>query len=207
MKETVIRLTKELRKRPVTSATTGLVGLAALTGCGNGETKTVTETVPVAPAPAKDRAPALPKGVTISFPDNVQPHVNLRPATMKGPKGDGAPCEQFWQDEDKKRRPLVQDDPVVVRVDGRCNVPLDDPHVGVYNTPSQESPSKPTFIAQNGDALAVDHYTTGQWVQDIRGGVSGSDVWLAVINSAGEEGFVPEVNVGYVDERGLLEKG
>lgn len=107
-------------------------------------------------------------------------------------------CQDHWQDKAGSRQPLVQAEPPVVRVDGRCNTPLDSEEVGIYDTPEQAGHAP--IVAVNGDALGVECYEAGQPIQDIRGSSSNSNIWLGVVTRTGDTGLIPEVNVGYFDE-------
>jgi hypothetical protein len=107
----------------------------------------------------------------------------------------------FWTDEEGKRRPAVQTDPLIVRVEGRCNTPLNSELVGGYYTAEQRG-SAPVKL-RNGDALGAECRINGQDIMDIRGAASSSRVWLGAVTASGAQVFVPEVNVGYVDEGSL----
>jgi hypothetical protein len=111
--------------------------------------------------------------------------------------------DSWWLDEEGKRRPAVQADPLTVRVDGRCNVPLNSELVGGYSTPEQTAPGTAPVKLHNGDALGVECYVTGQDIQDVRGPSSSSNVWVGAVTTKDERVFVPEVNVGYVNEASL----
>ncbi|MDB5161035.1 MAG: hypothetical protein JWO96_415 [Candidatus Saccharibacteria bacterium] len=112
-------------------------------------------------------------------------------------------CKQaFWHDRPGERQPLVKvDGQEEVVVDGRCNSPLDSPKVALYNGPAQEG--QPEYVAMNGDSLLLRCYTLGQVIHDVRGQSSTSDVWLEVGLPEQKVGYIPEVNVGYVDESKL----
>jgi len=184
---------KEVAKDPRAYLLAGAVGVVSVAGCGE-------DSSPQVASSSVERSASVPSASgSLQLPEGIVSHKNLHPQTMPNEEA----CQTFWIDLDGKRRPLVQLDPVVVRVDGRCNTPLNDPRVGVYPAPAQE-PGTASFVATNGDALAVDCYTTGQSIQDLRGPSSASEIWLHVANVKGEEGFVPEVNVGFVDEERLL---
>ncbi len=105
-------------------------------------------------------------------------------------------CEDnFWEDRAGKRQPTVQQKPLIVRVDGRCNTPLHSEEVGVYPSPAQVG--QPAFTEVNGDALGVECSIPGEPIQDIRGPSSSSTVWYRVIDAAGRTGDIPATNVGY----------
>jgi hypothetical protein len=109
----------------------------------------------------------------------------------------------WWNDVDGQRQPLLGGTPPEVRVDGRCNTPLNDNTVGVYNQPRQVG--RAAIVAHNGDEFYFDCYTHGQAIQDIRGPTSASDVWIGVTTDEGKtHKYLPEVNAGYIDEKALV---
>jgi len=177
----------EIIKHP--GRTLAVAAALALAGCG-GETRTVTVTETVAPPtatqPAKDFTPP--------------PSVDERPIMSEGD------CiENWWTDEDGKRQPFVKDreEPTLI-LDGRCNTPLDETYVGIYEKPVQKKGAG--VRVDNGTEVWVRCYTEGQDVYDLRGPeLSGSDVWLKVVAPDRITGFVPETNIGYVDESELTQ--
>ncbi len=171
----------------------------AIAGCGSdnkggSERKDSTQTTAVNNGDSKD-AKKAPFPVTHQW--SLPERELFAPRIMTA----GLCQEDFWQDEDGKRRPPVQADPLIIRVDGRCNTPLDVEENGVYNSPQQQG--RAPIVVRNGDALGVECYTTGQAIQDIRGPRTSSNVWLGVITADGKQGFFPETNAGYVDENKL----
>lgn len=164
----------------------GGVGAAALTGCGSEADGGIGQ------------AESSVASTETTNPSTTQqspiPTLEMTPSTMNYEL-----CAQgWWEDEDGKRRPAVQEDPLVISVDGRCNTPFESIQVGMYGQPRQEGPAP--IIVENGDLIEPICTTSDQWIQDIRGPAYGSDVWVRGVTEQGETGFIPEVNVGYVDE-------
>lgn len=175
----------------------------ALAACGGngGEAENARSTKE--PAATTDQtgtaAPSTPYPVRHEW--DLPPREVLSPRTMT----EEGCYEKWWRDEEGARRPLVQEDPPIARVDGRCNTPLPDEVVGIYPQPRQEG--EPTVAVVNGDALGIECATTvdaqgdpAQYIQDIRGPIHGSRVWLGVVTADGKVGLIPEVNKGYADE-------
>jgi hypothetical protein len=177
-----------------------MIGAVSLAGAGCGGIGSGGE---IGEQPTSPDPPAASQGpfqVTEKF--DLPPKVQLSPQPMTAQK-----CEDdFWTDDDGKRQPAVQKDPLIVRVDGRCNTPLSSDKNGVYATPEQAG--RAPIVVVNGEALGVVCVEEdGQLIQDLRGPRSSSTVWLGVVTARGEVGYFPEVNAGYVDEDQLIKDG
>lgn len=173
----------------------------ALTACTSGNSDPVQTLASTAVSDTKNRPPSAAAAFTVlNF--TLPQRKPLEPRFMS--------VEQcyldFWKDEDGSRQPVVGPFEIpegfvtpehpVVRVDGRCNSPLDNEQVGLYEGPSQDSDL--VVVATNGDALYLSCYVDGgQPIQDIRGPSSRSDVWFQVVASGGVNAYVPSTNIGY----------
>lgn len=191
------RSLKEMGARKLSAVL--LAGCFALAACGDDGDEARPKSSNQAPAATSEdtatREEQAPFRVTREWSLPVREPLSPRIMTAEL-------CEQgFWEDKDGKRRPPVQEDPLIIRVDGRCNTPLEVEKNGVYNSPRQQG--KAPIVVVNGDALGVECYTTGEPIQDIRGPRSSSDVWLGVVTADGKQGLFPETNAGYVDESKL----
>lgn len=106
-------------------------------------------------------------------------------------------CQDHAQDVEGRRAPLVVEDPPVVTLDGSCNVPLDQPTVGLHQ--QADYGSNPISV-QSGTPAGVEcAVTDGRNVNDVRG-YHASKVWLGVVLHDGRTGFINEVNTGFFDE-------
>jgi hypothetical protein len=139
---------------------------------------------------------------------NLPPSVQLDP-----PMKTEEECltQPFWQDEEGKRAPVAQEDPLVVYADGRCNSPVTDTRIGGYAMPEQVGPAQ--VVLENGDAIGLECQTDvmpdgrdAQFIQDIRGPLSGSTTWVGgVVLQNGELDWAlfPKTNVGFPNVSGL----
>lgn len=198
-KDTVPRRSLKERSRLRRLSVGALLGVAVLAGCGKdipSGTTTVTRTITSAePAPTTTQpAPATselspPFKVTRKW--ELPPRKTLKPRIMT----EELCAEGFWWDKDGRRRPAVQRNPLILRVDGRCNSPLEIEENGIYKSPKQEGKAPITVV--NGEALGVECYTEGQAIQDIRGPSTSSEVWVGVVTREGETGYFPWTNTGF----------
>lgn len=122
-------------------------------------------------------------------------------------------CEaNHWLDQEGRRAPVAQEDPLVVYADGRCNYPMIDTTVGIDSAPNQQSEN--VTSVENGHALGVECVTTapegeeGGYIRDERGDISGSRKFLGVVlvqNGEVLAGYIPTVNAGFPDTSDLRE--
>jgi hypothetical protein len=191
-----------------TAACTAVAGVA-LAGCAKGESPPTATS-----QPETATASTLPEGLTTTarrvravLPfevehdwSNLPHHINLDP-----PFKTESSClnDAWWEDKDGHRAPLVQSEPMAVTIDGRCNEPVNSDIVGVYPQPEQ-TPGTASVKAVNGDVYGVEcRKEPGQFIQDVRGPIHGSNVWVGIVNAAGQGGFVPIVNIGLPDMSGV----
>ena len=182
--------------KAVAIALAGAIGggavVGTLEGCGGGD------------QPEKPSTPKVAKPFDIKDHESLPAEpIQLSPATMtlQG-------CyKHFWSDKPGQRAPLpptgTSTDSFMVTVDGRCNTPLSSHEVGMYPTPTQGG--EPADVLTNGQVIGVVCKTGGQWIQDVRGSVDGSDEWIKAVTHDGTVGFVPDVNAGFPDTAGVPE--
>ena len=187
-----------------------VLGSAACSAPGEQESRSSTETA-TGPSGsetgASTSAAATSEAQGADWAGILPPRTQLDPPMMT----EEACYDDFWLDEEGKRAPLVQEDPPVVLIDGRCNYPVTSEVVGIYSEPTQSS--ELVLRAKNGDAFGVECWTDQgtEPIQDIRGPITRSSVWLvgAIIDQeTGDivEGMVPEANAGFVDEAAIADK-
>ncbi|MGB4759364.1 MAG: hypothetical protein WBP26_04905 [Candidatus Saccharimonadales bacterium] len=179
----------------------------ALTACTSGNSDPVQTSASTAVSDSKNRPPSAAATFTVlNFTLPQREALNPRFMSVEQCYLD------FWKDEDGSRQPVVGPSEIpegfvtpehpVVRVDGRCNTPLDNEQVGLYEGPSQDSDL--VMAAINGDALYLSCYVEdGQPIQDVRGPVSSSDVWFEVVASGGVKAYAPSTNIGYPSLAGM----
>jgi hypothetical protein len=102
--------------------------------------------------------------------------------------------------------PLVSAEPLVMRVDARCNAPAEpDPVVdvgtSVYAGPSNDDPADKVGAIRSGNTFVPQCWQrSDDVVEDASADPNRSDLW---IRSEQPAGFVPDVNVGggYTEEQ------
>lgn len=195
----------ESARRPKPKQLTWRASLLAaglvLTACTSGNSDPVQISASSDRTFSKNTPPSGSANITVlNF--TLPPRIALEPRFMSAEQ-----CYlDFWKDEDGSRRPalgpseipegFVTPEHPVVRVDGRCNSPLDNEQVGMYEEPSQNSDL--AAAVTNGDALYLSCYVDdGQPIQDVRGSSSRSDVWFLAVASGGVRAYIPSANIGY----------
>lgn len=161
-------------------------GALILAGCGDSKTHTVTVTKSPAPELAQ---PSFKYSGHLRLPKRVI--FSPREETPEG-------CSTSFYTSTHPEAPVREKPIEIVRVDGRCNSPLDSETVGVYPQPSQNG--RPVFDLLNGDAVGVICSTKGEYIQDVN--ADGTAKWLAVVTARGD-GFMPDTNAAFVSTPGV----
>lgn len=186
----------------------GVLALATTTACSSAhpverDNPPPVVDVPSPASPCETQAPTCYPSPLPTETESPEPAESPLPSPTRTrpPLPRGFACR--WADEDGKRQPLVSENPLRARIDGRCRKSNPLAPVNVYADPGLDGPVIDTV--ENGDKVHIVCAIKGEkLISDAR---NASRLILG-IETHGTIGFIPEIRVGGgIDETQLGMRG